>query len=323
MSKTGWIILFVCLCLLFCICTGLFLAGRLADSSLFSGDTTTKDYKDLRNPYASDGVYAVKMSELKELDIDWISGSVVVEFTEGDSIRIQEKANSVIKESDALRYGVNGNKLRIQACKKNHLGKLPTKELIVSLPRTLAAELKELEIDTVSASVSAAKLDLVELEIDTVSGKVELQGIIADEAGMDSVSGDILLRGCSFDTLRVDSVSGLASLTGTARKVKTSSVSGSIQLWLDDSREVRVNTMSGSVSIDFVTVPKELQVDTTSGNASISLPKDASCNIKLDAMSGKLYLNEEPVGSRQITLGEGAANIDIDSMSGSVYIITK
>ena len=30
MSKAGWIILIVCLCLVACICLGLFLAGRIA-----------------------------------------------------------------------------------------------------------------------------------------------------------------------------------------------------------------------------------------------------------------------------------------------------
>ena len=40
-------------------------------------------------------------------------------------------------------------------------------------------------------------------------------------------------------------------------------------------------------------------------------------------MSGKLYLNDEAVASKEITLGDGAASYDIDSMSGSVYVVTK
>ena len=55
MSKTGWIILIVCLCLVFCLCAGLFLAGRIS-TWLFTNksetrvDTgTAKEYKDLKN----------------------------------------------------------------------------------------------------------------------------------------------------------------------------------------------------------------------------------------------------------------------------------
>ena len=143
MSKTGWIILIVCLGLILCLCAGILLAGRIANA-LLSGDSTrldkdsTKNYKDLQNEYSANGSYTVGMKELKELDIDWISGSVTVELTDEDSIRIQEVADRTIKEKDALRFGTSGSTLRIQACKKGHLGNLPRKDLKVFLPRTLA-----------------------------------------------------------------------------------------------------------------------------------------------------------------------------------------
>ncbi len=62
MSKTGWIILIVCLCLALCICAGLFLAGRIVSS--FTGSQTqvdTNSYTNLKNPYSSDGTYVVEM----------------------------------------------------------------------------------------------------------------------------------------------------------------------------------------------------------------------------------------------------------------------
>ena len=76
MNKTGWIILIVCLALVFCVWAGLFLARRIAPS--FNGNQTTvdtKNYKDLKNPYSSDGVYSIKINDLKDLTIDWVSGS--------------------------------------------------------------------------------------------------------------------------------------------------------------------------------------------------------------------------------------------------------
>ena len=162
-----------------------------------------------------------------------------------------------------------------------------------------------------------------ELEIDSVSGKVDFQDVVAEEARFDTVSGDVTLRDCSVDSLHMNSVSARLSVTGDAKKVKTSSVSGAVELTLDSCKEVRVNTMSGSVTLDFAQAPKSLQVDTTSGKTDLTLPKDASCTIDLDAMSGKLYLNDEAVSSRKITLGDGDASYDIDAMSGSVYVHTK
>ena len=329
MSKTGWIILGICLCVAFCICAGLILAGRIAgfflngqkDTSVSS--STTKDYKDLNNDFSADGLYSLQMKELKKLNIDWISGSVTIELTDEDRIRIREISDSGIKEKDALRYGVNGGTLRIQACKKGYVGKLPIKKLIVSLPRSLAADLKECEIDTVSASVMTGNLDLDELEIDTISGQVNLSDTVAEEAQVETVSGTVSLVDCAFASLRLESVSGAAKIIGTAKKVKASSVSGELDFSLKSCKEIKVNTISGSIILDLSDAPKELKIDTTSGSMQLTLPKDASCVIDLDAMSGKLYLNEEAIASKKVTLGDGAAEYSIDSMSGSVHVFTK
>ena len=329
MSKTGWIVLIVCLCLVLCICAGLLLAGRVA-SSLFSRRSdsraetaNTKNYKDLNNPYSTDGVYAVQMNALTDLTIDWISGSVTLELTDGDVIRIQETATGAISEKNALRYGVSGSKLRVQACKKNHTGKLPVKALTVYLPRVLADGLKDLEINTVSASVSARDLDLEELEVNTVSGKAWLNSISADEADLNTVSGQMELKDASLDSLQINSVSSATTVTGIARKVKASSVSGHIELSLQDCSYVKATTISGPVTLTFDKAPRQMNVDTTSGRIGLWLPADASCTIQLDTVSGKLYLNEESVGSKQLTLGEGGAEFEIDSISGSVYVNTK
>ena len=324
MSKTGWIILIVCLCLALCICAGLFLAGRIVSS--FTGSQTqvdTNSYKNLKNPYSSDGTYVVEMDNLKELTVDWISGSVKIELTDENVIRIRETADTAISEKDALRYGVSGSKLRIQACKKNHRGKLPKKDLVVSLPRSLADALHVCKFDTVSASVSAAGLRLDELEVNTVSGKVALSAMIVDEIGIDSVSGSVALLDSQAESLRIDSVSGKINVAGDMKKVKTSSVSGSMAYDLDSCRDIRANTVSGMVLLALRETPHELKIDTTSGEVNIVLPTDASCTINLDTMSGKLYLNDTAIADKRLTLGEGSAEFDINSMSGNVCIRTK
>ena len=329
MSKTGWIVLIVCLCLVLCICAGLVLAGRMA-SSLFSRQSdsgvdtaNTKNYKELNNPFAADGVYAVQMNELTDLTIDWINGSVTIELTDGNVIRIEETATSAISEKNALRYGVSGTKLRIQACKKNHTGKLPLKALIVYLPRALAEGLKDLQIDTVSASVSAWDLDLEELEINTISGRTFLHSMTAVEAELNTVSGQTDVRDASFDSLKINSISAPTNITAAARKVKASSVSGRMDLALENGSDVGVSTVSGPVALSFDKTPRKINVDTTSGRIDLKLPADASCAIELDTVSGKLYLNEEAVGSKQLTFGEGAAEFEVDSISGSVYVTVK
>ena len=310
MSKTGWIILIVCLALVLCIAAGLLLAGRIFNTLLSKGsDTTvdtsaTKDYKDLKNDYSADGVYTVQLKDLKELDIDWISGSVTVALTDEDVVRFVETAQKEIKENDALRYGVSGDTLRIQACKKGYVGKLPEKDLTVYLPRTLADGMKECEIDT-------------------VSGRVKLTNMTLEEAQLDSVSGAISLLDSAIGSLRTDSVSGEVKVSGSVTKVKSSSVSGPFELTLNDCKDIRLSTVSGAMTLDLGITPQELRIDTTSGKTRLTLPRDAACAIRLEAVSGKLYLNEEAVTGKQLTLGDGGPSFDIDSMSGSVYVYTK
>lgn len=329
MGKTGWIVLIVCLSIVLCICAGVFLAGRIFSNLSFvrgedkADSSTIQGYKDLNNPYSQDGTYSVKMDALQKLEIDWIGGSVIIELTDSDILRFEESANVTIREKDALRYGVTGGKLRIQACKKNHTGSLPQKKLKVFLPRSLAEGMRECKLDTVSASITADGLALEELEVNTVSGKVTLSNTMALEAQVDTVSGQVVLPDCSFDSLRFDSVSGPIRVSGSVQKLKASSVSGDMELTLLACRDIRTNTMSGAVTMTLTETPRELNVDITSGDTRIALPTDASCTISLDTMSGKLYLNNESVGAKQITLGDGSVSFEIDSMSGSVYIYTK
>ena len=218
---------------------------------------------------------------------------------------------------------VSGGKLRIQACQKNFIGKLPKKDLVVSLPRSLSDALHECKIDTVSASIAAGDLRLDELEVNTVSGKVELSDMIAEEAGIDTVSGPVFLLDSQAKSLRIDSVSGKIKVNGDVKKIKTSSVSGPIECNLDGCKEIRANSVSGEIALILTKTPKTLKVDTTSGEVRIALPSDASCAIHMDTMSGKLYLNDEALGAKQLTLGEGTTEFDIDTMSGNVYIRTK
>lgn len=330
MSKNGWIILVICLCLVLCLIAGIRLARRIANAIFTRTEdshvdsSTIKNYKDLKNTYAADGVYTVQVNDLKELDIDWISGSVLIVSTDEDCIRIRETAAKAISEKDALRFGVSGGTLRIQACRKGYTGNLPKKDLVVSLPRAIVAGLKEVEVGTVSAAVTSdVAFDLEELEIDSVSGKIALSGVKAAEAQVDTVSGTLVLSGCTFASLRMDSVSGQMNAEGVANKVKVSSVSGTLALTLDGCDEVKASTVSGPVILTLSATPRKLEVDTTSGETRLTLPQDASCTVLLDSMSGKLFLNGEAVGAKQVTLGAGEAAFDIDSMSGSVFLYTK
>ena len=192
MGKTGWIILIVCVLFAVCVCAGVIIAGR-AVFSLFTDDDAraSSGYKDLDSAYLASGVYTVEMKKLKDLTIDWVAGSVIVELTNDDVIRFEETAAGTIREKDALRYSVSGGKLRIQACKKNHRGALPEKNLTLYLPRVLADGLEKLDLNSVSASVAADSLSAREVSLSSVSGAYTLTSLTADKVNANTVSGSL------------------------------------------------------------------------------------------------------------------------------------
>ena len=156
--------------------------------------------------------------------------------------------------------------------------------------------------------------------MNTVSGKLDLSNLTAKKAEIDCVSADAVIRDCAFGSLRLDDVSGLMSVHGSIQKIKASSVSGSVQLFLQDSREIQVSTMSGMVALMLASTPEDAQISTTSADVELVLPKDASCQIRLDSLSGKLYHDKEAVSARELILGDGAGRFSIDSLSGNVWV---
>lgn len=77
----------------------------------------------------------------------------------------------------------------------------------MEIPRTLAGQLVELQVDTVSAPVTAT-------------------GLTAQDCEVDSVSGNVTFTGCSFGELEMDTVSGGLQLSGQASSVEFDGVSG-------------------------------------------------------------------------------------------------
>ena len=187
-------------------------------------------YKDSAQYQVGSG--SVSAAGLRSLEVNWVDGSVHLEVTDGDSVVFREPDG--LDEEDQLRFQVVGDRLIIQYSKPRwgfgfHASQ-PDKHLTVEIPRTLAGQLVELQVDTVSAPAKKIKLTA-----DTVSGGLQLSGQ-ANSVEFDGVSGGMDL-----------------ALLQVPRKVSTDTISGNIHLTLpqDAAFSVELDSASGKLDNEF------------------------------------------------------------------------
>ena len=244
--------------LILLLCALAVLAGcghRQTDGTQTDGQTAyTPD-----TGYTGGAATVTQLNGFRSIDIEWISGQVNVELYDGEGIELSETLADGGAVSVPMEWRVDEDDSTLDVRSQPQLiSATEEKILTVKLPRSLV--LYELEIDTVSAGVSVDLTDedtltLNELDVTSVSGTVSVYAANAGEISLSTTSGDI---GGSVRT----------------QKLEADSVSGAIDLTLDIlPAEVDAETSSGNIVMqlrDLSALPSPLPVEfkTTSGKLS-------------------------------------------------------
>lgn len=233
----------------------------------------------------SDGGVSIPAGNIREIDVNWVSGEMDIRFYDGADIQITETADRALNDNQRLRYEVKGDKLIIDFSGKN-IGlfvNTPSKSLELLIPAGIA--LDKLSVENVSSGVTLTgkNTQLNELDIDNVSGTVFVADVHARKLDMETVSGSVEFTG-TYAEIDAESVSGkqvyrLASLPG---KMDADSVSGAIVIYTNghDGFVANLDTVSGKITSDFAEVPNKhtamfgnngarLEFETVSGSVSI------------------------------------------------------
>lgn len=256
-----------------------------------------KGYKEATGTVAADGVDAV--------EINWVSGRIVIEETDSDRITFTEKVlsdkktdalgsamkNKELSESLRMRYRITDGKLCIQFCKSGlrvRIGAVSDlfKELTVSVPRGTA--LRSADINTVSSDVSLTGLKI---------GSVKLKG----------VSAALSVRDCETSGIRCETVSGRVDISSS--------------VLIDD---ITVKSVSGSVSASLPGVVK-FSAEGVSANVSLEVEK-ADFTLDLDGITTNFDasgLDYSKDGDGKYKFGEGTGSAKIESVSGKVTVKKK
>ena len=226
--------------------------------------------------------FSVEPARVREIEVDWLGGSVMVVLTDDDSLSFAEMAYQDVPEEQRLSYALDGDTLKIDFCRSGHLlSSSPEKQLVLSIPRGLTLE--KFEADTTAAAVNVTGLHTQTVDISTVSGGVDL----AAEAY----------------EIDISTTGGCAAVDADFYQLDFSAVSGSLNLTMHRAAEVEAETTSGGVTIhlppsaygfvlDFETVSgtPEIAFDANGGDGHWTYGDKAS-TLNIDTVSGNLNLD--------------------------------
>ncbi len=225
---------------------------------------------------------------IREIKIEWISGSVTVE--PGDVQEITFSESGAATDRYKMVWKQSGDKLVIQNCKDSnvvgfgiHIGE-GSKDLTVIVPRGWVCN---------------------SLELDTASTDLTVRDVIIREVEIDSASGTAKFEDCTVSSLDVDTASGDVTFTGSLNELDFEAASASFTGVLEN-------------------VPDQVNMDSMSGDLTLTLPEGAGFTVSLDAMSSDFSSDFPTVKkNKSYVCGDGHCKIDVDAMSGDVSILKQ
>jgi len=258
--------------------------------------------KPVEDPALKGAVYELQ-ENIDSLNINWVSGEVIIEASEDGKVSFYEEWDGSISKSDALSYYVTGSKLGIEWDKNVAAGwfniKNPVnKRLVVSVPETL----KSVYVNSVSAEVYLRNID--------ITGKLEI----------DTVSGDISVENSESAYVLMDTTSGEQSFNGECKSIEMNAVSGNCS-FVGSCADLNFSSTSGDFIGEFTKLPGEIEIDTTSGDSELDFPEEPDFELEFDTVSGDFFCDLPLIyGDGEYRCGSGKCEIGFDSTSGDLRI---
>ncbi len=241
-------------------------------------------------------------AQVREVEIDWLGGSVEISQNVGEEIQIGEDTE-LSKEEERMHYYLDGDTLKIRYCASGLRVREKEKNLHVSLPKGL-----ELDVDCTSARVGVMDaLEVRAFSFESASGNLQAERIVcAGEMEIDTASGKIDVLDLTADELSVESASGDVSIEKlSVRKLEADGASGALFFGLQS--------------------PLTGEIDTSSGDVRIKLLEGIGCSVTFDSTTGKCKTERSNEKSgRTYTFapaeGKGSCTLSVSTASGNLTV---
>ena len=172
--------------------------------------------------------------EVQNIEVDWISGEVLLIETENTAVSFEEKSSHALRSQDKMRYWYESSSktLHIKFCEPIvHSIETKEKDLFIYVPQNYA--FNEVLFNVVSANIKMNNINAAVFDIDSVSGDVQITTNSTESIFLNSVSGNVTVNAANVSSLEFDTVSGdLEVSINTGKEIEMESVSGDLDLYL-------------------------------------------------------------------------------------------
>lgn len=279
---------------------------------------------------------------IRNLDVEWVSGEVNIAYHAEKTVLLNEKANRNISKDMQMRWWLDGETLRVRYAKSNfNLDRKQQKELTITLPKEISLE--DVSISATSGDLKIPSLQAENLTLQVTSGEIEASAAV-ENVTCGAISGDIELNVTApAKEITLGTTSGDITVSAEdADRLRATATSGKIEAEVDDAKVFHVGTTSGKIraeaglleKAEFSSTSGDIRVEaekfetlvigTTSGKVSVSLPEETGFTARMDTVSGEIRY-DLPLAKKgsSFVCGDGSGKLDIDTTSGDISIKVK
>lgn len=234
---------------------------------------------------------SIPAEEIKEIDLDWVDGSVTVVACQDAYASITESSKNELTESALVRWQMSDDgRLSIKYRESSFfLGREKNKEkdLILRIPERFLSDLS--------------------IRIHVVSSDVFLDSVVAENVSVESDSGNVaMLSAAAVRSLSVTTKSGKILVSGLV------------------AEELDLTSQKGEIKVESPVLPAKSCIETKDGDIHLLLSPSASFALDFEEEKGK-YVSDFDLNEQDgcLVLGDGDAKLNVKTKSGTLYLTEK
>ncbi len=256
------------------------------------------------------------------LSISNVAGKITVEGWDRNEIQVEGTLGDGVER---LEFDVSGDSAEIEV-------KLPRRGNVRNGQANLTIRVPvatQLDVETVSASISVSGVRGEEMELETVAGTIRVANC-AGAIEAETVSGSIEVEGVP-SSVQAEAVSGRIEIRGVSREVYAETISGPIEVEAGTVEDFSASTVNGAITFTGGLLNDgDIDVETINGSVTLNLRAPAHGDYSIETFNGRIQCDFGPEPSKKSRFGPGwkldfehgdnGADIRVSSFNGRVMI---